>query len=446
MCFFLFFLHWVGIILFERFSMPFTQKIIWLIFLFFSGYFSWVYFESLSDNSEWRNYNPLSSIISSQGINSHSSVFDSKKAQEAKQLIESQYYHFSEKRKEDIENQFITALVGSVGDKHSSYFPPKIASEFKDSLRGDFEWIGAVIDENPKGIKVQKIFKNSPAEKGWLKNGDILTMVDTTRLVGMKTDIAVDKIRWPKGSKITVKYLRGENNTENITEITRDRVLIPSVQEKMLTGSVGYIEIAFFGEHTEDEFTTSLKNIMASWATGIILDFRNNPGGFLESAVNILSQILPPESKAVITRENDPKKDETMYTKWFLQPNTKTPIIMLVNGLSASASEIVAGALQDYGRAILIGEKTYGKWSVQTPFSMSDGSMLKLTIGRWYTPKDRWIDGEGITPDIIISLKDEDYTKQHDRQLAWAEKVMNEFLKNGGSTKKTLSIAKTLTF
>ena len=426
--------------------MPFAQKIIWLIFLFFSGYFSWVYFESLSDSPDWKNINPLSSIISSQGITLHASIFDSKKVQEAKQMIESQYYHFSEKRKEDIENQFITALVASVGDKHSSYFPPKVATEFKDSLRWDFEWIGAVIDENPRGIKVQKVFKNSPAEIGWLKKGDILTMIDTTRLVGMKTDIAVDKIRWPKWSKIIVKYIRWENNTENTTEITRDRVLIPSVQEKMLTWSIGYIEVAFFWEHTEDEFATSLKNITKSWAIGIILDFRNNPGGFLETAVHILSQILPPESKAVITRENDPKKDEILYTRWFLVPNTKTPIIMLVNGLSASASEIVAWALQDYGRAILIGGKTYGKWSVQTPFSMSDGSMLKLTIGRWYTPKDRWIDGEGITPDIMIPLKDEDYIKDYDRQLEWARRVMDEFLKENGNTTKTIITAKTLTF
>ncbi len=426
--------------------MHISQKIIWLIFLFFSGYFSGVYFESLSGNNNQNSLESLISSISWPKETTQSSVFESKKIEEAKKMIETQYYHFSEKKKEDIENEFITALVASVWDRHSSYFPPKAASDFKDSLRWDFEWIGAVIDENSRGIKVQKVFKNSPAEKWGLKNGDILTMVDKTRLIGMKTEDAVDAIRGPKWSKITVKYLRGENNTESSTEITRERVLIPSVQEKMLTGSIGYIEVGFFGEHTVDEFSISLQNLTVSWAQGIILDFRNNPGGFLDSAVDILSEILPIHTKAVITRENDPKKNETLYTKWFLKPNTEIPIIILVNGLSASASEIVAWALQDHKRAILIWDKTYGKWSVQTPFSMADGSMLKLTIWRWYTPKDRWIDKEGILPDILIPFKEDDYKNLFDRQFEWARKVMDELLMNSGSIEKTILSAKTLTF
>lgn len=390
---------------------------------------------------------PLSYISSGENVqNTGYSPFESKKIEEAKNIITSEYYHFSEKTKVEIENSFITSLVASLWDKHSSYFPPKEAGEFNDTLHGDFEGIWAVIDENPKWVKVQKVLKDSPAEKWGLKNGDILLSVNSIKLVGLSTEEAVDKIRWPKWTKVLIKYIRWDDVTENMTEITRDRVLVPSAQEKMLTGSVGYIEVAFFGEHTTQEFQKSFNALTASGARWIILDFRNNPGWYLDSAVEVLSLILPLNSKAVLTRENDVRKNETLYTHGVFMPNTKIPLIMLVNGLSASASEIVAWSLQDHKRAIILGEKTYGKWSVQTPFVMSDGSMLKLTIGRWYTPNDRWIDGEGIIPDIILSLKDEDYKKQYDRQLEWARKIIEELMIQSWSIEKTIDVVQKITY
>lgn len=424
--------------------MNILQKNIYLIFLFFSGIFFGYYIgQSPITTDNGKSQFQLSSIsIWDSSNNEAEKIFESHKIEEAKKLISTKFYHFSNKTKIEMENNFISSLVLSLWDKHSSYFPPKEASEFKDTLQWDFEWIGAVIDEHPKWIKVQKVLKNSPAEKGGLKNGDILLSVDATRLTGLSTEQAVDKIRWPKGTIITIKYLRGEENTEISTKIMRDRVLVPSTQEKILTGSIGYLEVGFFGEHTIDEFEKSFRALTASGSRWIILDFRNNPGWFLDSAVEILSVILPNGSKAVITRENDPSKTETLYTKWYPRPNTTTPIIMLINGLSASASEIVAGALQDHKRAILIGEKTYGKGSVQTPFGMSDGSMLKLTIGRWYTPNDRWIDGDGIIPDIIISIKDEDYKNLYDRQLEWALKIMDTLIENSWSVAKTIESTK----
>lgn len=437
------FLHCLLYTLYSREFMAFSQKIIWLIFLFFSWYFFGVYFQDIKN--EWGNR--YTTIFWTNTYTWGDYVpFKSKKIEEAEQMLQMKYYHFSEKKKEDIENGFIKALVESMGDKHSSYFPPKIATEFKEGLRGDFEGIGAVIDQHPKGIKIKKILKNSPAEKGWLKDGDILTMVDTIKLVWMKTDEAVDKIRGPKGSKITVKFLRWEVNLENSTVLVRDTVLVPSVESRMLSGSIGYIGLAYFGEHSVSEFTKAFDSLIASWAKWIIFDFRDNPGGFLDSAVDILSEVLPLNSKAVITRENEPKKDEVIYTRWVVSPNTQIPIVMLVNEFSASASEIVAGALQDSWRAILVGEKTYGKWSVQTPFALSDWSMMKLTVGRWYTPKDRWIDGEGIMPDISISFRDEDYKKHYDRQLEGAKKIMDTLLNTSGSIEKTINQMKIITF
>lgn len=427
--------------------MIFWHKHFALILLFFSGFFFWLYFwnvpflekDSLISNTSF------SGIISTNK-NESDDIFSSQKIDEAENLITKEYYHFSEKSKTDIENGVISGLVSALGDKHSVYFPPTEAEEFSDTLRGDFEGIGAVIDENPKWVKIQKILENSPAEKVWLKNGDIITKVDGKSIVGMSADDAVKKIRGPRGSTVNLSYLRDESNNEQVISVKRDRVLIPSTRTKILTGSIGYVEVGFFGEHTNEEFRKSITSLTASGVHGIILDFRNNPGWYLDSAIDLLSMILPDGTASVITRENDPKKTQTLYTKWNSETQVWLPLVMIINGLSASASEITAWALQDYKRAIIVGEKSYGKWSVQSPFVMSDGSILKLTIGKWFTPKDRWIDGEGITPDIIIPLKDDDYKNLYDRQLEWARKIMDSLISQSGSVEKTIEITKKITF
>lgn len=358
------------------------------------------------------------------------SVFQSDKIEEVKQMLVEKYYHFSEKKKEEIEDGMVAAMVQSLGDKHSNYFPPKEAKDFDEVLRWDFEWIGAVIDATSRGIALRKVFPSSPAEKAWLVTGDILTHVWDESMIGLSTEEAVKKIRWPKWSKVTLTYLHGEKYEVKKTDAIRDTIIIPSTYEKILTwGTIGYMEVAFFGEHTEREFATSLKNLTNSWAKAIILDFRNNGGGYLDSAVGLLSFLLDPGSTAVITRENDPTKTEKYTTTEVVWWERKVPIVMIINNLSASATEIVAWALQDYSRAVIIGEKSYGKWSVQTPFILSDGSMLKITTGRWYTPKDRSIDKSAITPDILVPLTEKDIFGWYDRQLEWAKKIIERLMK-----------------
>lgn len=354
-------------------------------------------------------------------------IFSSPKIEEVKKVIEKEYYKFSLKKKEDIENGVITSLVSALGDKHSTYFPQKEAKEFSEVLRGDFEGIWAVIDEHMRGIIIRKVFSSSPAEKAWLIAWDILTRVANDSLVGMPAEEAVKKIRWPKWSTVTIKFLRWESAQEKNVQVRRDTILIPSTSEKMLTGSVGYIEVAFFWDHTTDEFKKSLENVTHSWATSIILDFRNNGWGYLDTSVDLLSLFLPSHQVAVRTRENHRESPEEYMTYTTEETNTKIPLVIIVNSLSASATEIFAWALQDYGRAIIIGEKTYGKWSVQTPFVLEDGSILKLTIGRWFTPKDKSIDGNGITPDIVIPLFDRDFSQKFDRQLDGAYKIIQSF-------------------
>ena len=340
----------------------------------------------------------------------------------------------------------IQALVWSLGDKHSNYFPPKEAKDFSEVLRGDFEGIGAVIDEHPLGIILRRVFSTSPAEKAGLLAGDILTHVDTTNIVGLSSEEAVMKIRWPKGSQAILTYLHGDTHEEKKVTVTRDTIVLPSTQEKMLSGSVGYIEVAFFGDHTKEEFEKSLQNITASWAKSLILDFRNNGWGYLESSVDLLSYFLPDKSLAVMTRENDVKNNESFSTTKNPLTNENIPIVIIINNLSASATEIFAWALQDYTRAILVWEKSYGKWSVQTPFIMHDGSILKVTIGRWYTPKDKSIDKNGITPDVRIPLYESDYQKRYDRQLEWAKTVLETLEKNAGNRVNTLEAVRKIDF
>lgn len=354
-------------------------------------------------------------------------VFQSTKIKEAYVYLEKYYYWFTKKTEEEREDALIDALTKSLWDKHTSYFNPKDAKEFAESLSGDFEWIGAVIKEHPKGIQIMKVLENSPAAKNGLLKGDVILKIDTKETLGMLADAAVEIIRWPKWTTVTLTVLSW--STEKEVQIKRDRVIVPSTYSEVLTGTtLGYIEIGFFWENTTNEVTKSLESLLWSGVTGIIIDARNNGWGFLDSAVEISSLILPEDQLVVATRGIRPSENTDYKTKKRKIHNTTIPIVMVVNNMSASATEIVAGALQDYDRAVIIGQKTYGKGSVQEPFILSDGSMMKITIAKWFTPKDRWIDEKWIEPDIDIELMDDDYKKIYDRQLEWAKVILKDMI------------------
>ena len=423
--------------------MQFLQKNISLPILFIIGIVLWV----LINQTFWENIKMHWLYDWSYQTKTNSGdIFTSVKIKQVENIIQKQYYHFSEKSRQEIEDGVISSLVNSLWDKHSSYFNIKDAKDFSEVLRGDFEWIGAVIDEDIKWIIIRKVFDGSPAQKAWLESGDIMTNVWGESMIGLSTEEAVKKIRWPKGSKVKITYIHTDKDVKNEVEIIRDTVFIPSAAEKMLTGSIWYIEVASFWEHTTEEFQKSFQNLTNSGAKGIILDFRNNGGGYLDTAVDILSFLLPEKSTAVITRENSKNSQITLFTKQNKFTNTNIPVVMLINELSASATEITAWALQDFGRAIILGEKSYGKWSVQEPFALDDGSILKITIGKWYTPKDRWIDGVGITPDVIIPILTKDFANSYDRQFEWAKKALDLLIKNENSIEKTKLELKSMDF
>lgn len=373
-------------------------------------------------------------------------IISSNKIQKTINIIQQYSYGFDKKSTIDIEDAMLKSVVDWLGDKHSTYFTQKDASEFEEALRGDFEGIGAVINEDPRWIKITKIIIASPADKAGLKVGDVMTRVWDTSIIGKSTEDAVKVIRWPKWTTAEITYKRWDDNTELHVSVTRDRVNVPSVAEKLLDNKIGYIEVATFWEHTSSEFVKAWNNLSASWAQGIILDFRNNGWGYLDTAIDLASIVLPKKSPVVIIKQNDVTKNETLFTKEWIKNNATIPIIVLINNFSASASEIFAWAIQDYRRWLLLGEKSYGKWSVQEPFDLGDGSIIKITTARWYTPKDMSIDEKGITPDITVILKNKDYESIFDRQLKAAELIIREQIAMTGSLQELKEKYKTNNF
>lgn len=402
--------------------MTFTQNrdfryIIFILFWLIVGYFIGIYVTM---------YLPTVTVQNSQNIISNEEIFLTDKIKKSMNIIRKYSYGFEQKSTIEIEDAVLKSVVDWLWDKHSTYFTKKETEEFEEALRGDFEWIGAVINDNPRWIKIMKIIAGSPAEKAGLKAWDIMTKVGDVNIVGKTTEEAVKSIRWPKGTIANITYKRWEDNTELFVSVTRDKVNVPSVWEKMLDKKIGYIEIATFGEHTWPEFVKSWNNLVSSGAQWIILDFRNNGWGYLDTAIELASVIFPKNTPIVTIKENDPKNTDTKYTSAFSKINITMPIIVLINDYSASASEIFAGAVQDHGRWILLGEKSYGKWSVQEPFDLGDGSIMKITTARWYTPKDKSIDIKGITPDVYVVLTNKDYDSIFDRQLEAAKVIMND--------------------
>ena len=327
-------------------------------------------------------------------------------------------------------------LVDWLWDKHSEFMTSEETKKFNDALSWDFEWIWAVVEKNQLWVKISRIIKWSPAKKYWLKSGDILIKANEFKLEWMDLFDAVDKIKWPAWTKVLLEILRIWESDILIIEVTRDKIKIPSIESKEFEDwKLGYISINMFWWDTAREFELALKGHMEKeW---LIIDLRDNWGWYLQSAVFILSNLIEDDKTLVVTKYKDlfsnikyPSINDWNIYKW--------KIVVLINENSASASEITAWALKDYKKAILVWKKSYWKGSVQKPFDLSDWSMVKLTIAKWFTPNDVNIDKEGIMPDIEIWFEKEDYTPKeweeewfepYDRQLETAKEVLNSYIK-----------------
>ncbi len=293
-------------------------------------------------------------------------------------------------------------VIERLGDRYTMLLPPKVAEDFRMDMESSFEGIGALVEPSDKdkgtGVRVVHPFEGSPAYKAGLRKGDEVIAVDGQDITKMTLDEAVGLIRGPAGSEVTLTIRRDEQEPFDVT-ITRARVEIPVLESEMLDDHIFYVKLNEFSDPSADKLESALKQGLRDGAQGIVFDLRGNPGGRLDMAIRIASMFIP---DGVIVKETGKRNLEHMATGELIVPED-IPVVVLVDGGSASASEIVAGALQDYGRALLIGEQTFGKGSVQTLFDMPDGSMLRITSAHWYTPKGRQINGQGLRPDLVVS-------------------------------------------
>ena len=292
-------------------------------------------------------------------------------------------------------------------DPNSSFLPPEPLAELEEETRGSFSGIGVTVGLEKEGVKVIAPMEDSPAFKAGIHAGDTIKAVDGVALSGTSIEEAVKAIRGDKGSEVKVTVQRADGQTVDVA-LVRDDIKLDSVKGvRELGDGIGYLRITQFNEHAGEDFAQAMAHLKKADVTELILDLRDNPGGLLESAVAVTEQVLERGTEIVSVRGRDNKRPQQRYTAGPCKNRfTKIPLAVLVNGNSASAAEIMAGALKAHKRAVLVGETTYGKASVQNVIKLAlrPDCAVRLTTGYYYTPDDLMIHGKGITPDVTVPV------------------------------------------
>ena len=342
-----------------------------------------------------------------------------------KKLIDETYLH--DVKEKDLNEGIYKGYVEGLGDQYSAYYDKKETKELSESLDGSFSGIGAVMTQDASSgvITITQVYDDSPAKKAGIKAGDILYRVEEKTVTGKDLDKVVSWIKGKKGTKVNLTLLRGTNSDKIKVTATRDVINVETVKYKVLENQIGYISISEFDSVTGAQFAKALKQLQKKNIAGLVVDLRNNPGGSLSTVCDILDSILP-KGLIVYTKDKNGKKEEYTSDE---KHRLNLPMSVLVNGQSASASEIFAGAVQDYGKAEIIGTQTYGKGVVQNLFDLKDGTCVKLTTSEYFTPKGRNIDGKGITPDVKIEYKYNAKDPKADNQLDKAVSVVKDKIK-----------------
>lgn len=322
----------------------------------------------------------------------------------------------------------IRGMMEALHEDHTFYMEPQLYENESSSLRGSYEGIGAYVDTKGEYLTIISPIEGSPADLAGLKPGDKIIALDGEDMTGIPPEDVRLKVLGPEGSQVTLTIAREGESAPLQFVITRAKIVIHSVEGKMLDNGIGYVDINTFGEQTASELRNTLDELMAQNPRGLIIDLRNNPGGYLVTAVDVSSQFID-DGVVLIEQYGDGRRDEYKSNGNGLA--TKIPLVVLINEGSASASEILAGALQDYGRARLVGVQSYGKGSVQNVVTLSnDQGAARLTIAKWLTPKERHIDGVGLTPDVIVTMTAEDFEAGRDPQLDAAVETLLAMLGN----------------
>ncbi|MDA1060844.1 MAG: S41 family peptidase [bacterium] len=308
----------------------------------------------------------------------------------------------------------IEGMVNALDDPYTVFMTPEQSEQFSSNLEGTLEGIGAELTVEDKQLVVVSPLRKSPAEKAGLLSRDIIYKIEGELASKMTLVEAVMKIRGEKGTTVVLTIIRDGLDEPFDVSIVRDSIDIESVTVEQLDNEIVYLSVNQFNDKTNDEFGKAISELILNEPKGLIVDLRFNGGGYLDIAVELLSYLLPSDTHVVTIRERG-KEEEKLLSNG----NPKllnVPLVVIVNDSSASASEIVAGAIQDIKRGIVMGVQSYGKGSVQEVESFNDGSSLRMTIAKWYTPNDRSIDKVGLTPDIIVEITDDDIENEYDRQ------------------------------
>jgi len=315
----------------------------------------------------------------------------------------------------------LDGLLGSLDDTYAVYFDPKATKEFRMDATGEFFGVGMSVGLRETTPTVMSVFKGTPADKAGLMAEDQILSANGTSTKKLDLDQVVGMIRGPRGTQVTIEVYRPDTRKTLTFKVTRDKIAIPNIMAEMVGKDVGLIRLMQFNERAADDVRAKMAELDGKGAKGFILDLRENPGGLLSSAVGVASLYV--DSGVIVRVDERGKPEETEMALG--DKATDKPLVVLIDENSASASEIVAGALQDYGRATIVGETSYGKGSVQIIRDLSNGGTVKLTNAHYLTPKSRVINGKGVVPDVVVKMEPKLQAKREtDTQLKRAIEVL----------------------
>jgi len=335
---------------------------------------------------------------------------------EAWRIVENEFYRRPIDSKE-LTYGAIRGALSTLEDENTAFIIPEHIAIIREDLTGTFEGIGALVEMNEDGyLVIAQPLAGRPADLVGLKAEDLVLEVDGVEIRGMNLIEAISLIRGPKGTTVRLTIRRQGVAEPFEVEIVRQRIELRTIEYRLLKGEIGYIKLNEFNSQAPRQLRAALTDLLAKNPRGLILDLRDDPGGLVTAAIDVGSEFI---AQGVIMSERGKDREEDHEAQGGGLA-TEIPLVVLVNGGSASASEIVAGAIQDYGRGILIGERTVGKGSVQVQHQLSDGSGLRITIAHWFTPHGRLIEGAGLIPDVEVYITDEDLASGLDPQLELA--------------------------
>lgn len=318
----------------------------------------------------------------------------------------------------------IRGMLATLDDEYTAFIEPDAAAIIAEDATGEYEGIGAFVGMDEQGkLEIIQVFDDGPAQRAGVRDGDRVLEVDGVSITGLTLYEAISMIRGPEDTQVTLLIEREGVSEPFEVSVTRARIENPIIEAEMRDDGIGYIRLSEFSATARERTEEELKILLDQEPAGVVLDLRNNPGGWLDQAVDVADLFL---DDGVILFERWSDGRERSFEAHPGDAGEDVPLVVLVNGGSASASEIVAGALQDHERAILVGELTFGKGSVQQPFTLSDGSELRVTIARWFTPNDRAIHGQGLAPDIEVVWPEEGPAPEEDPQLRRAVEYLLE--------------------